>query len=287
MGPRGDENKGKLKVIDSPQTDICTAEGQVFHLVILRPSSSAIDFFAVVSPYPPRRMPHFLIDDIDPPAERQTSQRESLGALVEFIVNRQVDPNLVPKEGNVAASWEAISAYVLADCFGVQAPGRPERPDWRTIANVEAHFESFQRKLPTLLEYSWAREFPFDEFCSSWLAARQEFYDEQPGHTAIARDFFRVYLPLLGSADSVLPSLLSEDSLSDLVIIDYSQGHPLPYYRSYHTGCSDTLPDDMGPLQLSRTSDSSRDDTLLEDDKQSLIGALSRAGEMTKRLLGE
>lgn len=223
---------------------------------------------------------------IDVPPKRQTFRREQLQVLVERI--KGIDcAGLQLAQDTVAVSWNKISVYVLADCFETQAPEPPARPDWRTIAKVEAYFANFVYKLRVLPADHWAAAFPLDEFCTTWVGARQEFHDELSRKTGrVSQRNFQVFLGLLSTVDSPLPSMISAHSLSSVTLTGYVYMDQHGVYQCYHSGCSDILTDDLQHLKFNK--DTFADSTAmqsLQEEAQSFMASLDEAEKRTMQLL--
>jgi hypothetical protein len=156
------------------------------------------------------------------------------------------------------------------------------RLDWQGIANVEALFENFKRKLEALSRSRdpSARAFPFAEFGNRWNLAWQEFRHQLSGEgITLRRNHLHVPLSLL--VPSVVPP--SHESLITSSVTVISQADPVQRLYGYYTGCNEPLPTNLGPLKLSLEVSGSNN--LMESHKQSLLDAFRDAQERRLCLL--
>jgi hypothetical protein len=222
-------------------------------------------------------MPHLVGDGFH--VRRRTDGRKALQALVERIKGEDC-ANMEPPQGNIGASWQVISQYIR-DCLELD-PG--DRGDRRKMANADAHFRSFERKvkLPALSKHPWSDALPIDEFASLWDSAWKELCEELPQRSAISKLRFELDLRMLRTDKySVLPVTITEDSVSDFVLLKYKEQGP-PHYYSYDTASSDSLPDNM---QLSGEAYGPEAASGLRRAMERLVATLSDPEEETRGLL--
>lgn len=199
----------------------------------------------------------------------QTASRVALQRLVERI-NEQDFADMTPPQV-VAESWRVISEYISNGLEIYQS----ERLDWQRIAQAEVHLEGFERKLQDLapLGDRWAAAFPLKEFCETWDSAWQEFVKQlSERQISVTRDIFELALSLLSSDAPSSPESLIASNVSVI-------GHSDPAHRvyGYHTGCDDTLPEELPGLQLRMEVsgvDNPDGQSLLESQRQTLLKTL-------------
>lgn len=244
------------------------------------------------------RMPDIDADDVGRVLGRR-DKKATLQELLKHIVEHDCR-DLHPQREDVARSWRVITTYIES-CGQIQVPRRPEGADWRSIAEAEAHYDSFRQKV--LWDRSWKDIFPLGEFCRAWGAARQEFlaevaevfayqqmdsrFDDEALGTLMHQFTFETGSQVLRNSVSDIDEAEDrERSLTCATVITFADRES--GYYSCHTGWSDAAPPDreLTALQLNEEASSYLGfTTQLRDRAAQLLSELQNKQEETRSLL--
>lgn len=160
--------------------------------------------------------------------------------------------NLARLPPNIARSWHVVRAYIR-DCIWIHWPVPLIAPDWKSIANAEAHFESFTRKIKE--NDHWKDiAFPLADFCSAWDLARKDFTSEllewaPESQASLSWRRFVVYPELLFEEETTMPD---KPSLCSVNVIAYDDS--TRFYGICYTGSTRALPEELKHLDLNEVA---------------------------------
>jgi hypothetical protein len=160
--------------------------------------------------------------------------------------------NLARLPPDIARSWQVVQAYIR-DCIWIHWPVPLIAPDWKTIANAEAQFESFTRKIRETDHWKEI-SFPLADFCSAWDLARKDFMSElvewaPESQASLAWCRFVVYPELLFEEETTMPD---KPSLCSVNVIAYDDSTRI--YGICYTGSTRALPEELKHLDLNEVA---------------------------------